>query len=77
MVQDNLKAFPQIGSHLEYELRWREQATQAGFVKSFKSPCLCIIVCFTEERSHDCHAYVTFLLLHVQLKMGGGQNRNV
>lgn len=73
MAQDNLKVFPQIGSHLQYELRWREQATQTGFMNSFKSPCLFIIVCFTEERSHGWHAYVIFLLLYVQLKMGGGK----
>lgn len=72
MVQNNLKVFPQIGSHLQCELHWREQATQTGFMNSFKSPCLCIIVCFTEERSHGCPAHVTFLLLYVQLKVWGG-----
>lgn len=39
MVQDNLKVFPQVGSHLQYELGRRQQASRVGFMNSFKSSC--------------------------------------
>lgn len=72
IARDNLKVFPQVGPCLQNVLCWPLRLVLMNYFKSalFKC-CLCIIICFKEQRSHADQVYV---MLYLQLKRGENEN---